>query len=216
VVEPTNGRLASENVRLGGNRQEPAGVRVVITVVTVVAAGAAIGIGAVAAHPRSHPAAAAPRPGAANDGAVKPQLVTRPSKHGDQPVLRPANRPVTLRLRANGRYVTAAVNGSLTADHTTAGPSQTFDLYQGDGYLALRSHAGKRRFVTAARTSLTTTGVSVGGAQVFRVVRNADGTISLLAQATDAYVTAVHGGHVPLRANSRTPGKWGEFTLKAT
>jgi hypothetical protein len=66
-----------------------------------------------------------------------------------------------------------------------------------------------------AAASLVASGTKVGRAQTFEIVHNANGTISLLAEANKRYVSARSTGTPALAANSATIGPWEQFTLIA-
>jgi hypothetical protein len=52
---------------------------------------------------------------------------------------------------------------------------------------------------------------SIGAWERFQVVANADGTVSLLANANGRYVTAENGGAAALVANRTAIGAWEKF-----
>jgi hypothetical protein len=82
----------------------------------------------------------------------------------------------------------------------------------GGDTIALRAHANGR-FVTAGSAPLIADGTEAGRAQSFRLVRDTDGTVSLLAVAGGRYVTAADAGASALIADRTAIGPWERFTL---
>jgi hypothetical protein len=58
---------------------------------------------------------------------------------------------------------------------------------------------------------LSASAISLSCWEKFKTVKNADGSISLLASANGRYVTAEAGGSQPLIANRTAIGAWEEF-----
>jgi hypothetical protein len=54
---------------------------------------------------------------------------------------------------------------------------------------------------------------AVGTWETFQLVRNSNGTVSLLAQANNRFVTAENAGAAALIANRTAIGTWEQFTL---
>ena len=54
---------------------------------------------------------------------------------------------------------------------------------------------------------------STGAWETFKLVKNAGGSVALLAGANNRYVTAEAGGAQPLVANRSAVGSWEEFDL---
>ena len=125
---------------------------------------------------------------------------------------------VSLRARANGRYVTAESGGSaaMIANRGAIGPWEQFDLVdRGGGNVALRSRANYQYACAESggvRPVITNRYV-VGDWETFALIRNGDGTVSLRAQANGRYVTAENGGSSPLIANRAAVGLWESFDL---
>jgi hypothetical protein len=128
---------------------------------------------------------------------------------------------VSLRARANGKFVTADSAGAdpLIANRDAVGGSwEKFDSYElGDGVIALRAHANGK-YVTAdsaGASPLIANRDHVGGTwEKFLLVRNADGSVSFKAEANGKFVTADSAGASPLIANRDTVGgSWEKFDL---
>ncbi|MEV6170862.1 glycoside hydrolase family 71/99-like protein [Streptomyces sp. NPDC051954] len=130
----------------------------------------------------------------------------------------PAAATITLKARANSRFVTAQSAGAkpLIAGHDAAGSWERFDRIDlGSGNIALRSRANGR-IVTAAdagASPLIADRTAIGPWETFRLVNNSNGTVSLLAAANTKYVTADNGGADPLIANRDAIGNWEQFDL---
>jgi type 1 glutamine amidotransferase len=133
------------------------------------------------------------------------------------PVSTPVPSVVSLRARANNRYVSAA-NGTapLIANATTVGTWERYDLIDlGAGKVALRSK-GNARYVcaeNAGAAALIANRTAAGPWETFVLVRNSDGTVSLRAQINNKYVTAENAGAQPLIANRAAIGTWEKFDL---
>jgi hypothetical protein len=125
---------------------------------------------------------------------------------------------VSLRARANGRYVTAESAGAqpLIANRTAIGTWEQFDLLDaGGGNVALRAHANNM-IVTAENAGarpLIANRSAIGGWETFQLIHNPDGSVSLRALANNNYVTAESAGAQPLIANRTAVGAWEEFDL---
>lgn len=130
----------------------------------------------------------------------------------------PTSDDVSLRARANNRYVTADNAGAsaLIANRTAIGTWETFDMIDlGSGKVAFRAHANNR-FVTADNAGdspLIANRSEAAAWETFTLIRNADGTESLKAQANGRYVTADNAGSSPLIANRTSIGPWEKFDL---
>jgi type 1 glutamine amidotransferase len=125
---------------------------------------------------------------------------------------------VSMRARANSRYVSADNNGAspLIANKTAIGTSEQFTLVDlGSGRIALRSRANNM-FVcaeNAGAASLIANRGAAGSWETFQLIRNTDGTVSLLATVNSKYVTAENAGAQPLIANRAAIGLWEKFDL---
>jgi hypothetical protein len=85
----------------------------------------------------------------------------------------------------------------------------------GSGVVSLRAHANGD-YVTAdpaGTAPLIANATTVGTAQQYDLVNNADGSVSYRAHANNAYVTAENAGASPLIANRAAIGGWEEFDL---
>ena len=130
----------------------------------------------------------------------------------------PATATVTLKARANGKYVTAENAGAaaLIANRDTAGTWEKFDQIDlGGGNTALRSRANGRIVCAedAGASALIANRTAVGGYETFQLVRNSNGTVSLLAAVNGKYVTAENAGADALIANRTAIGTWEQFDL---
>jgi len=125
---------------------------------------------------------------------------------------------ISLRARANNRYVTAENGGSspLIANRTTVGLWERFDAIElGNGTIALRARANNA-YVCAdnsGSSSLIANRGAVGAWETYTLVNNSDGTVSLWSWANGKYVTAENGGKAPLIANRSAIGPWEKFDL---
>jgi non-reducing end alpha-L-arabinofuranosidase len=131
----------------------------------------------------------------------------------------PAESEVSLKAHANGDYVDAAnATTSLTANATSIGTDETFDLLDnpGDGTVNLRA-ASDDELVTAdnaGASPLIANRTAVGPWETFNMIDNADGSVSFKAQANGDYVNAAGtGASSPLIANSTAIGSGEEFDL---
>jgi beta-glucosidase len=122
---------------------------------------------------------------------------------------------VSFRAHANGRLVTAENAGAaaLIANRDAVGPWEQFDeIDLGGGTIALRAHANNRYVTAAPGASLIANATTAGAQQTFRLVRNGDGSVSLIA-ANGSYVCAENAGAAALIANRQAIGQWEEFDL---
>jgi predicted esterase len=130
----------------------------------------------------------------------------------------PSGPMVSLRSRANGRYVCAENGGAdpLVANRTAVGPWERFDLTDlGQGAVALRARANGQYVCAgnAGADALVANRTTVGPWETFQRVNNSDGTISLRAQANNRYVTAGNAGADRLIASRTTIGPSESFDL---
>ncbi|MFJ5264983.1 xylosidase [Streptomyces sp. NPDC088387] len=127
-------------------------------------------------------------------------------------------RTITLRAKANDKYVTAERAGAkaLIANRTAVGGWEKFDVLDGGGgTIALRARVNGK-YVTAENAGaepLIANRAVVGSYEVFQLVVNAGGTVSLLAKVNGRYVTAENGGNGSLVANRSRIGNWERFTV---
>jgi len=138
---------------------------------------------------------------------------TRPT-----PPIVPATRVVSLRARANSRYVCAENAGAqpLIANRTAIGTWEQFDLIDaGSGNVALRSHANNMYVCAenAGAQALIANRTAIGLWETFQLVHNANGTVSLKALVNHMYVCAENAGAQPLIANRTAIGTWEQFDL---
>lgn len=140
-----------------------------------------------------------------------PLTATRPT-----PPAQPAGPTgtVSLRSRANNRFVSAPNGAPLIADGATAG--ERFDLIdRGGGNIALRA-TSNGQYVCAENAGaepLIANRTAIGPWETFALLHNPDGTVSLRAQANGAYVCAENAGAAPLIANRTAIGTWEKFDL---
>lgn len=145
----------------------------------------------------------------------------------------------TLRARVNNKYVTVPnlSGGALIASQTMAGPWETFHVREvkmagldpAKRYVALLSQAnymyvtaveaGAKPLVPAVpeRPGMWDGPLAAVQWEVFEVVSNADGSISLRSMANNKYVTAQNAGADPLLAARalEPPDLWEKFDLTA-
>ncbi|GIF53659.1 hypothetical protein DFJ67_2531 [Asanoa ferruginea] len=90
-------------------------------------------------------------------------------------------------------------------------------LDAGDGYIAIEQPANKSLLSVVSDTEPLRWQFHdyVGDAQRFRLVTNADGSVSLRAKLNGKYVTAEKAGKQPLYANRAAIGPWEKFTRYA-
>jgi hypothetical protein len=125
---------------------------------------------------------------------------------------------ISLRSRANNRYVSAADSGNapLIANATAIGGGEQFDQVDlGGGNIALRARVNGK-FVTAENAGaapLIANRATAGQWETFRLIRNPNGTVSLLAAVNSRYVCADNGGAAALIANRTETGPWEQFDL---
>ncbi|MFE4664021.1 xylosidase [Streptomyces sp. NPDC056716] len=130
----------------------------------------------------------------------------------------PAVATVTLRSRANNKYVTAESGGAaaLIANRDAVGAWERFDrLDLGGGNIALRARANGRIVSadSAGAAALIANRVAINAWETFKLVTNSDGTVSLLASANGRYVTAPGAGASSLIASSTAIGTSEKFDL---
>ncbi|MEV4417575.1 ThuA domain-containing protein, partial [Catellatospora sp. NPDC049609] len=130
----------------------------------------------------------------------------------------PGPAGISLRARANGRFVTAPNGGAsaLIAGATAIGTAERFELVdRGSGNVALRALVNSRYVCAdnAGANPLIANRTAVGGWETFALVRNSNGSVSLRAQANGRYVVAENGGAAPLIANRTAIGPWEQFDL---
>ena len=129
----------------------------------------------------------------------------------------PAVTTVSLRSRADGRYVCAESAGAqpLIANRDAIGQWERFDRIDlGGGRIALRAQANGR-YVTAGTAPLLADATAVGTAQTSTPVAGGGGSTSLVAAANGRYVCAESAGTQPLVANRDAIGLWEQFDLVA-
>jgi hypothetical protein len=123
---------------------------------------------------------------------------------------------VSLRSRANNRYVNATNGSALIASGTAIGTAQQFDLIdRGGGTVALRARSNNQYVCAdnAGAQPLIANRTAIGAWETFQLIRNSDGTVSLRAQANNQYVCADDAGVQPLIANRTAIGAWEQFDL---
>jgi type 1 glutamine amidotransferase len=135
-----------------------------------------------------------------------------------QPTQPPQSTVISLRSRANNRYVTAPNGGSaaLIASATTIGGSEQFDRIDlGGGNIALRAKANGQIVCAdnAGATALIANRATPGSWETFQLINNPDGTVSLRATVNNRYVTAENAGAGALIANRTAIGQWEKFDL---
>ncbi|MER5649317.1 fibronectin type III domain-containing protein, partial [Streptosporangium sp. NPDC002524] len=123
---------------------------------------------------------------------------------------------ISLRSRANSRYVTAANGSPLIANGTSAGTAQQFERVDlGNGNVGLRARVNSQ-FVCAEGAGaqpLIANRPSAGAWETFQLVNNPNGSVSLRAQVNGKYVCADGAGAQPLVANRDAIGPWEQFDL---
>jgi hypothetical protein len=65
----------------------------------------------------------------------------------------------------------------------------------------------------AGASPLIANRTAIGTWETFQLIRNSNGTVSLLALANTMYVTAENAGASPLIANRTAIGTWEQFDL---
>jgi hypothetical protein len=119
-----------------------------------------------------------------------------------------------LLAKANGRYVTAEAGGTspLIANRTTIGLWEKFNRVDAGTLLPLRANVNGR-YVTAdagGASPLIANRTAIGPWEKLELIYNADGTVSLLADANGRYVNVAQG---PLIASSTTIGPFEKLAL---
>ncbi|WP_433211888.1 SMP-30/gluconolactonase/LRE family protein [Dactylosporangium sp. CS-047395] len=125
----------------------------------------------------------------------------------------PRTKTFGLLSRSNLRYVAtdAAGTGPLVANRAAIDYPDAFDqLDLGNGEIALRSRITQRYFAIDATNRLVASGATVADAAHFRIVQGTDGAFSLLAVATNRYVSG-NDGTGPLTADRTEIGPWEQF-----
>ncbi|HET6296545.1 MAG TPA: DUF5703 domain-containing protein [Kribbella sp.] len=123
---------------------------------------------------------------------------------------------VSLRARANGRYVTAGTGTPLIANSTTIGTAQQFEMADlGGGNVSLRAKVNNLLVAAdnAGAGPLIAKNTAVGSWETFQLIRNPDGTVSFRAQINNQLVCADNAGAAPLIANRAAVGPWESFDL---
>jgi hypothetical protein len=125
---------------------------------------------------------------------------------------------ISLRSRANGRFVSAANNGNsaLIASGATVGGGEQFEQVDlGGGNIALRAKINGKVVCAdnAGAAPLIANRTAVGSWETFKLIRNANGTVSLLATVNNRYVCADNAGAAALVANRTAIGPWEQFDL---
>ena len=123
---------------------------------------------------------------------------------------------VSLRSKANGRYVTAANGTPLIANATSIGTAQQFERVDlGNGNVALKAKLNNLYVAAenAGAQSLIANRTTAGSWETFQLITNPDGSSSLRAQINGQYVCAENAGAQPLIANRTTIGPWEQFDL---
>uniref|UniRef100_UPI003F539BD3 fibronectin type III domain-containing protein n=1 Tax=Streptosporangium sp. V21-05 TaxID=3446115 RepID=UPI003F539BD3 len=123
---------------------------------------------------------------------------------------------ISLRSRANSRYVTAANGSPLIASGTSAGAAQQFERVDlGGGNVGLRARVNNQ-FVCAEGAGaqpLVANRAAAGAWETFQLVTNPNGSVSLRAQVNGKYVCAEGAGARPLIADRDAIGPWEQFDL---
>jgi hypothetical protein len=128
----------------------------------------------------------------------------------------PGSGTISLRAKANGKYVTAGTGTPLIADSTTNGTAQQYELTDlGGGNVSLRAKANNLLVAAdnAGAGPLLAKNQAVGSWETFQLIRNGDGTVSFRAQVNSKLVCAENGGAAPLIANRDAIGPWEQFDL---
>jgi hypothetical protein len=126
----------------------------------------------------------------------------------------PAARTAGLLAHGDLHYVTAAQSDPLVSDSPQLGPGQQLDLVDlGNGYVALRDRTGLYVMVEfSADKRLVARLTSITDNDTFKLITNADGTVSLQSRATGQYVCDQRGAG-PLVADRGAIGDWEKFYL---
>ncbi|MGW6277719.1 fascin domain-containing protein [Kribbella sp. NPDC055071] len=128
----------------------------------------------------------------------------------------PGTGTISLRARANGKYVTAGTGTPLIANSDTIGTAQQFDLADlGGGNVSLKARANNLYVAAdnAGAAPLLAKNSAVGSWETFALIRNGDGTVSFRAQVNNNLVCADNAGAAPLIANRTAIGPWESFDL---
>jgi len=130
----------------------------------------------------------------------------------------PQSTVISLRSRANNRYVTAENGGTaaLIANRTTIGTQEQFERVDlGGGNIALRAKINGRLVCAenGGAAALIANRTTAGAWETFQLINNSDGTVSLRATVNNRYVTAENAGAAALIANRTAIGAWEKFDL---
>jgi len=131
----------------------------------------------------------------------------------------PISSVISLRSKANGRYVTAANGTPLIANATSVGLAQQFELVDlGNGNVALKAKLNNLYVAAenAGAEPLIANRTTAGSWETFQLITNPDGTTTLRAQINGQYVCADNAGAQPLIANRPAIGPWEQFDLTTT
>lgn len=111
-------------------------------------------------------------------------------------------------------YPADATENAVQASIVAAGYANNTFIPPTESIVSLKAHANGN-YVDAAdsSTSLIADATSIGAAETFDLLNNADGSVSLRAHSDQDYVTAEGGGSAPLIANRTTIGPWEKFDL---
>ncbi|GAA0959493.1 glycoside hydrolase N-terminal domain-containing protein [Kribbella koreensis] len=123
---------------------------------------------------------------------------------------------ISLKARANGRYVTAGTGTPLIADSTTNGTAQQYEMTDlGGGNVSLRAKANNLLVAAdnAGAAPLLAKNQAVGSWETFQLIRNGDGSVSFRAAVNNKLVCADNAGAAPLIANRDAIGPWEQFDL---
>ncbi len=123
---------------------------------------------------------------------------------------------ISLKARANGKYVTAGTGTPLIANSTTNGTAQQYEMTDlGGGNVSLRAKANNLLVAAdnAGAAPLLAKNQAVGSWETFQLIRNGDGSVSFRAQVNNKFVCAENGGAAALIANRDAIGPWEQFDL---
>lgn len=132
------------------------------------------------------------------------------------PKATPGTGTISLRARANGRYVTAGTGTPLIANSTTIDTAQQFEMADlGNGNVSLKAKANGLYVAAdnAGAAPLLAKNAAVGSWETFQLIRNGDGTVSFRAQVNNNLVCAENAGAAALIANRAAIGPWEQFDL---
>jgi hypothetical protein len=132
------------------------------------------------------------------------------------PKATPGTGTISLRARANGKYVTAGTGTPLIANSDTIGTAQQYDMADlGGGNVSLKAKSNNLYVAAdnAGAAPLLAKNTAVGSWETFALIRNGDGTVSFRAQVNNNLVCADNAGAAPLIANRTAIGPWESFDL---